>query len=117
MTVAELESRLEKAMAATRTAVTSHARAYRQLKDLAAEIIASPLDINDYFPTVDRLVGLLNELDPCGRDSIFAIFKSQVSPSSIWHVRMLRMECRDLLAYLHAFDEWRRAKHRLKRVK
>jgi hypothetical protein len=117
LTLTELESRWETALTATRTAATRHYRAYRELKILAAEIVATPLDINDYFPAVEKLIGLLDQLDPCGRGSIFHIFKSRLSPSNLWQVRLLRMECRDLLAYLEAFETWRRASHHLRRVK
>lgn len=117
LTLEELESRWEKALMATRTAVSGHPCAYRELKALAAEILETPIDINDYFPTVDRMVSLLTRLDPCDRGSIFQIFRTRISPSSIWHVKMLRMECQDLLAHLNAFDRWRRGKHRLRMVK
>lgn len=117
LTVEELESRWEKALVSTRTAVSRHPGAYRDLKTLADDILAAPLDINDYFPTVEKIVRLLEILDPCGRGSIFQIFKTRISPSSIWHVKMLRLECRDLLAHLNAFDQWRRDKHHLRMVK
>ena len=116
-TLAELETRWEKALTATRTATSEHYRAYRELKSLAAEIVAAPLDINDYFPTVEKLIDLLDQLDPCGRGSIFHIFKSRLAPSTIWQVRQLRMECQDLLAHLEAFETWRRACHHLYCVK
>jgi hypothetical protein len=32
-------------------------------------------------------------------------------------VRTLRMECKDLLAHLDAFDQWRRDLHHLRRIK
>ena len=117
LTVSELESRWEKALSATRTAAARHPRTYRELKALAAEIIEKPIDINDYFPTVEKLLNHLELLDPCGQESIFQIFKARISPSSIWQVKMLRVECRDLLTHLNAFDEWRRNKHHLRMVK
>jgi hypothetical protein len=117
LTLEELESRWEKALVSTLTAVSAHPGAYRELKALAADILETPIDINDYFPTVETIVRLLEVLDPCGRGSIFQIFRTRISPSSIWHVKMLRMECRDLLAHLNAFDQWRRGKHHLQMVK
>lgn len=117
LTVKELEARWEKALTATQTAAVEHPRAYRELKVLAAEIVANPIDISDYFPAVEKLVNQLEVLDPGGHGSIFAIFNARISPSSIWHVKMLRMECKDLLAHLNAFDEWRRKKHHLRLVK
>lgn len=117
LTVGELESRWKKALMSTRSAVSDHPGAYRELKALAAEILGTSIDINDYFPTVERIIHLLEELDPCDRGSIFQIFKTHISPSSIWHVKMLRMECRDLLDHLNAFDEWRRRQHHLRMVK
>ncbi len=117
LTVKELEARWEKALAATRAAVTHHPRTYRDLKAQAAEIIENPIDINDYFPRVEKLVDQLKAMDPCGHGSIFDIFSARISPSSIWHIKMLRMECRDLLSHLNAFDEWRRSQHHLRMVK
>jgi hypothetical protein len=116
-TISELETRWERALKATCMAAVSNHWAYRKLKSVAADIVSKPVDINDYFPTVENLISLLDELDPGGRDSIFAIFKTRIAPSSAWDVRMLRMECRDLLAHLKSFDDWRREKHHLRRVK
>ena len=116
-TISELETRWEKALKATRIAAAGHHRAYRKLKSAAADIVSRPVDINDYFPTVEHLINLLDDLDPCGRESIFARFKTRISPSSAWDVRMLRVECRDLLAHLDSFDAWRRDRHHLRLVK
>jgi hypothetical protein len=117
LTVKELEARWETALAATRAAVARHPRTYRKLKAQAARIVDDPIDINDYFPTVENLVDQLKAMDPGGRGSIFDIFNARISPSSIWQVKLLRVECKDLLAHLHAFDEWRRNQHHLRRVK
>jgi hypothetical protein len=117
LTLEELEARWEKALKATWMAASKHPRTYRELKAKAADILDHPIDINDYFPTVEKLVHRLKILDSEGQGSIFQIFNARISPSSIWHVRMLRMECRDLLAHLKAFDEWRRNQHHLRIVK
>lgn len=117
LTLSELKVRWEKALAATHRAAAEHPRAYRDLKVQAAEIIENPIDISDYFPAVEKLINRLKTLDSGGHGSIFDIFNTRISPSSIWHVKMLRMECKDLLAHLYAFDEWRRKKHRLQIVK
>lgn len=116
-TLSELESRWKKALGATRAAAGNHPRTYRALKSLAARIVDTPLDINDYFPTVEKLLDHLHRLDPCGRGTIFHIFSDRIAPTSIWQVRQLRMECRDLLSHLSAFDQWRCREHHLKRVK
>lgn len=115
--VKELEARWKKALQATQIAASAHPRTYRKLKAQAAEIVESPIDINDYFPTVENLVELLKTMDPCDHGSIFQIFNARISPSSIWHVKMLRIECKDLLAHLDVFDAWRRKQHRLRMVK
>ena len=117
LTLSELESRWKKALTVTRAAAGNHPRTYRELKSLAFRIVDSPVDINDYFPTVERLLDHLHRLDPCGRGTIFHIFSERIAPTSIWQVRQLRMECRDLLSHLDAFDQWRRQKSNLKRVK
>jgi len=116
-TVKDLETRWQKTLLATRHAAAAHPTVYRQLKDQAAAILDNPVDINDYFPTVEKLVERLKALDPGGSGSIFDIFSDRISPSSIWQVGMLRMECRDLLAHLDVFDKWRREKVCLRMVK
>jgi len=117
LTVNQLEARWEKALRATRNAVADHPRTYRELKAQATAIIDSPIDIQDYFPTVEKLTTRLRTLDPCGRGSIFGFFNDRIAPTSVWHVKMLRMECTDLLSHLNAFDKWRRDQHRLRMVK
>ncbi len=117
LTLTELEARWEKALRATRTVAAKHPRTYRALKSQAAAIVEKPVDIRDYFPSVEKLVNQLERLDPGGHGSIFEIFSNRISPSSIWHVKMLRMECKDLLSHLKAFDEWRRGQHHLRMVK
>jgi hypothetical protein len=116
-TVMDLEARWEKALQATRRAAAAHPQRYRQLKALAAEIIENPIDIDDYFPSVEKLIDRLNDLDPNRSGSIFGIFSDRLSPSTLWQVRMLRMECKDLLAHLDVFDTWRREKIHLRMVK
>ena len=91
--------------------------AYRQLKSLAADIAANPLDIREYLPAAEKLSGLLSIMDPEGRGSIFYLFSDRIAPRSIWQVPLLRMECKDLLAHLKVFDEWRLDACRLKVVK
>ena len=117
LTVKQLEARWEKALRATRSAVTDHPRTYRELKAQAAAIIDAPVDIQDYLPTVEKLTHRLKTLDPRGRGSIFALFTERITPTTIWHVNMLRMECTDLLHHLEAFDKWRRDQHHLRMVK
>lgn len=117
LTVAELNVRWEKALTATHTAVARHPDVYCELKSLAEGIIDNPLDIKEYLPTTEKLVDMLNTLDPGRQGSIFHHFNDRVLPSSIWHVPLLRMECTDLLAHLKVFDEWRLKTRRLELVK
>ena len=107
LTIAELEKRWEDVLSVTRTAVDRHPSVYRQLKSLAVDIIVRPIDISDYLSTAQKLADLLKIMDPNGRGSIFGHFSQRISPVSIWQVSLLRMECKDLLAYLKAFDKWR----------
>ncbi|HSO18622.1 MAG TPA: hypothetical protein VLT88_04150 [Desulfosarcina sp.] len=117
LTVEELEARWENALLATRRAAAAHPGIYRRLKDQAAAIVEHPVDINDYFSTVEELVGRLKTLDPGGHGSIFDIFGARIAPNSVWQVRMLRMECKDLLAHLDVFETWRRKTSRLRLVR
>ena len=107
LSIGELEKRWENVLSVTRTAVDRHPSVYRQLKSLAVDIVAKPIDISDYLATAQKLAGLLEIMDPEGRGSIFGHFSQRISPASIWQVSLLRMECKDLLAYLKAFDQWR----------
>jgi len=117
LTVEELEMRWEKALEATRCAVVAHPATYRHLKSLAADVLDHPIDISDYFPTVEQLTECLDTLDPCHHGSIFDFFYERISPGDVWQVRNLRMECKDLLAHMDAFDRWRRKKCHLRMIK
>jgi hypothetical protein len=117
LTVPELKSRWEDALRATLLASTKHPLTYRQLKTLAAQVVNNPVDIDCYFPTVEKLMSHFQRLDPSGHGTIFQIFSERIKPTSIWQVRTLRMECKDLLAHIQAFDEWRRNTHHLRRIK
>jgi len=117
LTVEELEARWKETLEATRRAAAADPAAYRRLKTQATQVLENPVDINDYFPTVDQLIACLKSLDPCGRGSIFDFFCKRLSPDDIWQVRDLRLECRDMLAHLDAFDRWKRERIHLRRVK
>jgi hypothetical protein len=117
LTIKELEKRWENVLVLTKSAVAKHPGVYRQLKSLAGDIVGKPLDIKEYLPTVERLAGLLRIMDPEESGTIFHFFRSRISPSNIWQVPLLRVECRDLLAHLEAFDQWRVQTSNLKVVK
>jgi len=106
-TLDQLQARWQQALSTSACAVRHHPQAYRDLKALAATVAAEPLDIREYLPTARRLTGLLETLDTEGGGSIFHHFRSRVNPADIRQVGLLRVECRDLLAYLKALDRWR----------
>lgn len=117
LTVEELEQRWKKALLMTQAAVTRHPGVYRELKSMATDIVCHPVDITDYLPTAQKLAELLHKLDPGGKGTIFHYFNDRIAPSSIWDVCWLRLECKDLLAHLEAFDKWRRSQGQLQIVK
>ncbi len=117
ITAQELKNRWERVLAETETSVQTHPVAYRKLKSLAEDVAGNPLDINDYLPTAEKLIHLLKVLDPGGKNTIFHLFQRNFSPSSVWQVKFMRMECLNLLDHLHAFDQWRLRKSRLRIVK
>ncbi len=117
LTVAELEKRWDEVLLATQVAVSRYPETYRELKSLVGDIVDKPLDIRAYMPTVEKLAGLLKTMDPMGRGSIFYIFIDRIAPNSIWQVALLRMECKDMLDHLSAFERWRLKGRRLKAVK
>ena len=106
LTIADLEKRWKEVLSITRVAVERHPDAYRQLKSIAGDIIDRPVDIAEYMPTAEKIVGLLRILAPEGRGSIFDFFTDRITPHSIWQVPLLRVECKDLMAYLAGFDQW-----------
>ncbi len=117
LTLSELETRWKNTLQATRLSTMRHPCDYRALKSLATDVVNTPVDIDSYFSTVEKLLNHLQRLDPAGRGSLFDIFSQRIRPENIWQVRLLRMECRDLLAHIDAFEQWRRKQHRLRRVK
>jgi hypothetical protein len=116
ITVSELEKRWEKTLWETNKAVTGNPHFYKELKSLISDILTKPLDIQEYLPTVNHLAGLLTQLDPGGKGSIFHFFNDRIFPSSVWQVRTLRMECSDLLAHLREFETWRQKQRALRVV-
>ena len=117
LSVSELQKRWERVLNATGKAVADHPRAYGELKIIAAAIIDQPLDIKEFFPTIEKMSQLLHTMDAGRTGSIFHHFSDRFSPKSIWQVQLLRVECKDLLAHLHDFDQWRRKTHRLRVIK
>jgi len=115
--VDELRKRWEAALTVTDEAVARHPMVYREIKSLTVDIITKPLDIEDYPMTAERLVRLLKSIGCDTQGSIFHFYYDHFSPSSIWHLKLFRAECQDMLAYLDAFDEWRRKIHRLRLLK
>ncbi len=117
LTVAELEKRWEKVLSDTDKVVSRHPDVYREIKSIASDIIAKPLDIRDYQPTAEKLVKLLKILGNEMPGSIFHFYYDRVSPTSIWHLKLFRVECCDLMAHLKAIDEWRKKKRAMRIVK
>jgi len=117
LTISELERRWEKTLSATEKAVTRHPHVYREIKLLVEEIITKTLDINDYPFTAEKLGGLLRTMEDDTQNNIFHYFYDRVAPSSISRLKLLRLECRDLLEQLKAFDMWRMETHQLRLLK
>ena len=117
LTIFDLKQRWKKVLTITQKSVSNHPMEYRQLKILARNIVDRPLDIKDYLPTVKKLTHLLELMGDSDEESIFYLFNKRIEPSDIWQTSLLRVECRDLLAHLHDFDQWRIKSHRLKVVK
>ena len=113
----ELEKRWDDVLHGTDNAVSAHPTVYRELKQLAADIIAKPLDIEDYPATAERLASLLKTIGSRAPGSIFHFYCNRVAPSSICNLKFLRLECRDLMSHLQAFEEWRSNRCRLRVVK
>ena len=116
-TISDLKKRWENVLAITQDAVMKNPGNYRELKSLAGTIVSKPLDIKEYKPTAEKLARLLKSMDPNGTGSIFYHFSDRILPTSIWQVPLLRVECKDLLDHLQAFDNWRMERHGLKIIK
>lgn len=117
LTLEKLQRRWEKVLSASERAVARDPEAYLQIKTLADDIANRPLDIAEYMPTADKLVGLLKQMEGELQGTLFHYYRNNVSPTSIWHLKLLRVECRDLLASLEAFEEWRKSRRPLKIVR
>jgi len=117
LTITELERRWEKTLSATEKTVTRYPQVYRELKTLVEEIVTKTLDISDYPDTAEKLGGLLKTMEDAAQKNIFYFFCNRVSPSSISKLKLLRLECWDLLEQLKAFDAWRVETHHLRIMK
>ena len=117
LTINDLVKRWEDALAHTQDAVRKNPENYRKVKSLAGAIVSKPIDINEYMPTAEKLANLLKAMDPSGKGSIFFHFSDRILPNSIWQVPLLRVECKDLLEHLDAFDTWRMETHCIKVIK
>ena len=116
VTFEELQRRWEKALIVSEKAVADNPVVYREIKSLAGDIANKPLDIAEYVPTADKLFELLEKMCSEAHGTIFQYYYKSVSPTSIWHLKLLRVECRDLLASIEALDKWRKNKRSLKVV-
>jgi hypothetical protein len=108
LTAGELESRWQEMLALTAAAVNRNPGAYRELKTRVRTVLDSPLDIDAYLPMARALVRLLEQLDPAAGGTIFCGFRERLAPCDLWHMKLLRVECMDLLDHLEALDSWRR---------
>lgn len=116
-TQAQLHQRWEQALILTDKAVRRQPGAYRELKSMVLDILGGPLDIGDYVPTARKLVSLLDQLDPGFDGTIFSLSRESFEPTSVWHVKFLRLECSNLLEHLREFEGWRLERHRLKIIR
>ena len=117
LTITELERRWEKTLSATEKTVTRYPQVYRELKILVEEIVTKTLDISDYPVIAEKLGRLLRSMEDDVQKNIFYFFSDRVSPSSISKLKLLRLECWDLLDQLKAFDAWRMETHHLRILK
>ena len=117
LTISELERRWEKTLSATEKAVNHHPEVYGEIKLFVGEIVTKTLDISDYPSTAEKLGRLLRTMAEGSEKNIFHFFCDRISPSSISKLKLLRLECRDLLEQLKAFDVWRRETHHLRLLK
>ncbi len=117
LTIAELERRWEKTLAATEKAVSRHPEVYGEIKLLLGDIVTKPLDISEYPFTAETLGNLLKTMEDDTQKNIFHFFCDRILPSSITKLRLLRLECRDLQEQLETFDVWRRETHHLRILK
>jgi len=117
LTISELEERWEKTLAATEKAVGRHPEIYGEIKSLLGDIVTKPLDIGDYPPTAEKLGRLLRAMEDDTQKNIFYFFCDRISPLSISKLKLLRLECLDLLEQLESFDVWRKEAHHLRLLK
>lgn len=117
LSLKELENRYKGVLVATDKAVAKHSDVYRELKALACDVVTKPLDIKDYPITAEKIVELLKIIGCETEGNIFQFYYNRVWPLSICNLKFFRMECRDLLEHLKAFDEWRKEYRHLRILK
>lgn len=116
-TLDELRRRNEAARRISARAVTTDPAAYRELRRMAAAVVAAPLDIGAYHTTTAAMVRLLERLCRTGAGTYFTYYRRAVDPRGEGDVRTFRALCRDMLATFAEFDHWRRTQGGLRRVK
>jgi hypothetical protein len=113
LTLKDLQDRWEKTLSITEKLVVRDPNGYSQIKELLKDIVTKTVDICHYEDTAIKLDRLLTKIDDASKRSIFYFFSDRFSPFSISKMRLFRIECRDLLDQLKAFEDWRIEKHHL----
>jgi len=116
-TLDELRRRGEAARRISARAVMADPAAYRELRRMAAAVVADPLDIGAYHATADAMMRLLERLCRAGAGTYFTYYHRAVDPRGEGDVRTFRALCRDMLATFAEFDHWRVTQRGLRRVK
>jgi hypothetical protein len=102
LSVAELQQRWERALAATSKAVCAHPELYGKIKSTSEKIVGEPLDISQYFPMVEKLTVSFAPWTPAA--AAFFIFssvgfrprRSGRSGCCAWSARTCWLTCRPL---------------------
>jgi hypothetical protein len=98
-------------------AILRQVDAYRVLKQLVQDINGHILDVADYYRTARRLGTLLDQMTSGMDQTIFHYFAEYIDPGKHGDIRCFRLECRDLAEHIKELEQWRVARHRLKRIK
>ncbi len=117
MTFDQLRRKREADLTGAEGAVLRHNDTYLEIKQLVRDINSCPLDVADYHRTARRLGALLHELSDGIDKTIFHYYAEHIDPGKSGDVRCFRMECEALSRQIREIDQWRAARHRIKRVK
>jgi hypothetical protein len=109
---ADLKQQRHQCLIRSERAILDRPCCYAKIKKLLQQIIAEPIDIDEYHPLAARLALLLDQMGP---DTIFFLYYHEnIDPTGKGRARHLRSVCRDLTAQIDELNQWRAEQRKIK---